>query len=257
MRLFNVACMPKEEYNSLGLKEKILWLTFIGSILIYVISFVCNHIVEGKDIINDNINKFQNERDLENSMRWPISVNKTFGFKASRNITNEQFYWFTQAFPEYITGSIDQKLTDKDYLNHWSDNKPSIGSNKSPVVYVSQPISQKFCESVGGTLPTKKEWLAIIDQQAKNLIIHCCDEGCDSYTKVDNNECYKELATSETDYDLRGNVAEWLYKTSASKAYHMGGSFNANMSEILLTIPGEVALNTTAPDIGFICIKYN
>lgn len=89
----------------------------------------------------------------------PIQVDSFYMDETA--VTNEQFFEFVEANPEWRRSEIPPIFTNKGYLREWkSDLDPGYenqGENR-PVTRVSWFAANEYCSAQGGRLPTLNEW---------------------------------------------------------------------------------------------------
>lgn len=73
-------------------------------------------------------------------------------------VTNERFFDFVAANPEWGPGRLPAEMHNGRYLEHWTADSYPEGAGDHPVVFVTWHAAQRFCEWVGGRLPSEAEW---------------------------------------------------------------------------------------------------
>lgn len=138
-------------------------------------------------------------------------------------------------------------------------------SPHAPQTLISPAEAQRYCETVGGRLPTGSEWRfaassshgyrypwghtgLVCRRAVYGMVKGPCGNGADGPNPVGTRDAG---ATPSGIYDLSGNVAEWV--TEDGKSYAAGGSFRSTLAGELKVWARE---ETTTPrdDIGFRCV---
>lgn len=156
------------------------------------------------------------------------------------------------------------------------DTTAQLGS-QLPMTDIDAQQALRFCNWIGGTLPSKEEWLSAARRPASD---HKCPgrkQGPGSnwanIVGISSSETAVEVAdssygcdiTEDAVYHLWGNVLEWTRSTQAAGVWTgsdpratlavMGGSFTQPLSNngIPLTIAADLKDN----DLGFRCLLVN
>jgi len=73
-------------------------------------------------------------------------------------VTNARFAEFVKAHPEWGPGRLAPQAHNGHYLEHWKEGRVPTGLDEHPVVFVTWPAAQAFCQWAGGRLPSEAEW---------------------------------------------------------------------------------------------------
>ncbi len=147
--------------------------------------------------------------------------------------TNKEFLEFVKANPDYQKGGKLSKLSDKDYLVHWSDTlRFDDDLDNRPVVFVSQPIAEAYCKWRKKRLPTSDEWgLAAGEGRRKypwgdkEPTEETANFNKGLFGKPEPGGAYPQGRTPEGVYNMGGNVWEITSTREGELAVARGGCY--------------------------------
>ena len=207
-------------------------------------------------------------------------------------ITNAQYKKFVDANPSFSKENFPIAFHDGNYLDHWEDGIYPTDKGAYPVTHVSWYAAAAYARWVGKRLPTEAEWekaarsgLPGTRYTWGNVVKP--EAGNYAGAATQPTPVGRFLPNRYGVYDLAGNVREWCLDeydatfygvsprenpiagaetiTDALASYFTdvksprvlrGGSWRSSAEELRVAArPGQFPPTTTAPDIGFRCVR--
>ena len=207
-------------------------------------------------------------------------------------ITNAQYKKFVDANPSFSKENFPIAFHDGNYLYHWEDGTYPTDKGAYPVTHVSWYAAAAYARWVGKRLPTEAEWekaarsgLPGTRYTWGNVVKP--EAGNYAGAATQPTPVGRFLPNRYGVYDLAGNVREWCLDeydatfygvsprenpiagaetiTDALASYFTdvksprvlrGGSWRSRAEELRVAArPGQFLPTTTAPDIGFRCVR--
>ncbi|PTQ19194.1 hypothetical protein CWO24_23340 [Vibrio sp. 10N.286.46.E10] len=156
-------------------------------------------------IIDDNRSYISKNHNIRDSLRQPeVEINIKNKFIQRCEVTQKEFNQFVQNSP----GREERSTTFSHKIS---------GQLSSPVTGVNFLQAQRYCDSVGGRLPTQYEWEAAATGIERRLYPWGNSFSNDDNPYIDpifntTKSCGKVISTSTPNgiHDLSGNVSEWV-----------------------------------------------
>jgi len=155
---------------------------------------------------------------------------------------------------------------------NWKEDR---GNHPMNCLYLRE--AQRFCEWIGGRLPTNAEWMHAAkggegriypwgDDPVDDKRANFCDKNCpydhskatlldDRYERTVPVGSYPAGASKWGVLDLAGNVAEWVMGEHRASEYEIGGSWSSRPEQIDTASQGTFVNESGgwSPLIGFRC----
>lgn len=194
-------------------------------------------------------------------------------------VTNQQFYQFVQANPQWAPGRVGADKQDGNYLAHWKGGRPSADDLERPVTYVSWFAADAYARWKGKRLPTEAEWEKAATGNTKGQKYWWGDY---SDAKQAVYEFYPEKRPAKVGtfpengygvFEILGNVEEWVADTYAEDFYprageenpfndeagpakvYRGGSFRSRGRDITVFARNGADPRSCSDQIGFRCAQ--
>jgi formylglycine-generating enzyme required for sulfatase activity len=199
-------------------------------------------------------------------------VVKTGFWLDAQEVTNEAFYRFVVARPEWSKNSIRRQYADENYLRHWPGERFQPGDEQKPVTYVSWHAADAYAKWADKRLPTEGEWEYAA--RAGSRQAYWWGPTFDA-ARANNSGSVWPVGSPATAnalglFDMIGNVWEWtssVYRPYPYRAddgreapagmgdrVYRGGAY-VNRNALLLRVANRASADprTTSASVGFRC----
>ena len=207
-------------------------------------------------------------------------------------ITNAQYKKFVDANPSFSKENFPIAFHDGNYLDHWKEGTYPTDKGAHPVTYVSWYAAAAYARWVGKRLPTEAEWEKAARSGlpgTRYIWGNAVKSEAGNYAGVatESTPVGRYLPNRYGVYDLAGNVREWCLDEYDATFYGVsprenpiagadtipdalgsyftdvksprvlrGGSWRSAAPELRVAARnGQFLPTTTAPDIGFRCMR--
>ena len=207
-------------------------------------------------------------------------------------ITNAQYKKFVDENPSFSKENFPIEFHDGNYLAHWEGGTYPTNKGGHPVTSVSWYAAVAYARWAGKRLPTEAEWEKAARSGLPGTRYtwgNAVKPEAGNYTGVstETTRVGRYLPNRYGIYDLAGNVREWCLDEYDATFYRIsprenpiagaetiadalasyftdaksprvlrGGSWRSDTAELRVAArSGQVLPTTTAPDIGFRCVR--
>ncbi|MFC5076293.1 Serine/threonine-protein kinase pkn1 [Vibrio thalassae] len=203
-------------------------------------------------IIDENRSYISNNPNIRKSLRQPeVEVNIKNKYIHQCEVTQKEFNQFVQNSQgrENRSATFSHKIS---------------GKLSSPVTGVNFLQAQRYCDSIGGRLPTHYEWEAAATGIERRLYPWGNSFSNDDNPYIDpilntTKSCGKVISTSTpiNVHDLSGNVSEWVVSDQSAMIKGGNGFDKDSIFSSLNLFYRTANPKTKSKQIGFRCIFDN